>query len=97
MAIGMTWLSLDASNNLPRAVPAVLESGGRQTGYYPRRNHTKTDKRNFPKPYENISFTFSKNDLSPFLGSGLKLSSVLLFSKNFFWSRVKVCGVHTLT
>ncbi len=33
--------------------------------------------------YENISFTFSKNDLSDFCGFGLKLSSPIISSKNF--------------
>ncbi len=32
--------------------------------------------------YENISFTFSKKDLSPFSGLGAKFSSFRYFSKN---------------
>ena len=47
-------------------------------------------------PYENISFTFSKKDVSLVFGDGLKLSSSSIFSKNWRCSLVSSCGVQIL-
>ena len=47
--------------------------------------------------YENISFTFSKKDLSVLLGAGLKLSSSIIFLKNCFCYLFNSFGVHTFT
>ena len=46
--------------------------------------------------YENISFTFSKNDFSELDGCGIKFSSSSNFLKNSFWSFESFFGVHTL-
>ena len=44
-----------------------------------------------------MSLTFSKNDLSPFSGEGVKLSLSFIDSKKSFCSLFNILGVHTFT